>query len=107
VVFQITYAHGQKAANYEPDFPSRPANEMLICEVKAANELADPIVKAKAAATRVWIGAANAVAKDTGRKPWRYALIPHVAVTEAATLDGLVSTYGQTAAPDRTAIRSA
>jgi type III restriction enzyme len=98
-VFQITYAHGQKAANYEPDFLIETETEMLICEVKAANELEDPIVKTKAAATRVWIGAANAVAKDTGRKPWQYALIPHVAVTESATLAGLMSTYGQTPAP--------
>jgi type III restriction enzyme len=95
-VFQITYAHGQRAASYEPDFLVETASEMLICEVKAANELADPLVQAKAAATRVWIGAANAVAKDTGRKTWRYTLIPHDAVTNAATLDGLVGTYGQT-----------
>ena len=53
----------------------------------------------KAGATRVWIGAANTVAKDTGRKPWRYALIPHDAVDAAATLDGLMGRFGQTAAP--------
>jgi len=98
-VFQITYAHGQKAANYEPDFLIDTETGMLICEVKAANELEDPIVKAKAAATRVWIGAANAVAEGTGRKLWRYALIPHDSISESATLAGLMSTYGQMPAP--------
>jgi type III restriction enzyme len=86
-VFQISYARGNK---YEPDFLVETATEMLICEVKAANELADLIVQSKATAARTWIGAANAVAKDTGRKPWRYALIPHDAVTETATLAGLI-----------------
>lgn len=75
------------------------ASEMLICEVKAASELDEPVVKAKAAATRVWIGAANMVAKDKSRKPWRYALIPHDAVTASATLGCLMSRYGQTPAP--------
>ena len=90
-VFQITYTRGDR---YEPDFLVETATEMLICEVKAANEVADPIVQAKATAARTWIGAANAVAKEMKRKPWRYALIPHDAVTEAATLAGLVAMYG-------------
>ncbi len=63
-VFQITYALGQKSASYEPDFLVETDTEMMICEVKAANELADTVVRAKAAAARVWIGAANMVAKD-------------------------------------------
>lgn len=90
-VFEITYARGDK---YQPDFLVETATEMLICEVKAANEVQDPIVQAKATAARTWIGAANTVAKELGRKPWRYALIPHDAVTEAATLAGLIKTYG-------------
>jgi type III restriction enzyme len=90
-VFQITYARGSK---YEPDFLVETAREMLICEVKAANELQDPIVKAKAEAARTWIGAANAIAKEQGRKSWRYALIPHDAITANATLEGLINIYG-------------
>lgn len=93
-VFEITYARGAK---YEPDFLVETATEMLICEVKAANEIEDPIVQAKAKAARTWVGAANAVAKDVQRKPWRYVLIPHDAITEASTLHGLASTYEQAA----------
>lgn len=65
-VFQITY---QRGANYEPDFLIETTRQMLICELKAANEMQDTIVLAKANAARTWIGAANAVAKETGRKP--------------------------------------
>lgn len=89
-VFEITYTRGDR---YQPDFLVETTTEMLICEVKAANEINDPIVQAKAAAARAWIGAANAVAKEMKRKSWRYALIPHDVVTEAATLAGLVNTY--------------
>ncbi len=90
-VFEITYTRGDR---YQPDFLVETATEMLICEVKAVNELSDPIVQAKATAARTWVGAANTVAMEMKRKPWRYALIPHDAVTEAATLAGLVNTYG-------------
>jgi type III restriction enzyme len=90
-VFEITYRQGDK---YQPDFLVETTNEMLICEVKAANELQDPIVIAKAEAARTWVQAANTVAKEKGRKPWRYALIAHDAITESATLSGLVNRYG-------------
>jgi type III restriction enzyme len=94
-VFQITYQRGSK---YEPDFLVETATQMLMCEVKAANEMQDAMVQAKANAARTWVDAANAVAKETGRKPWRYALIPHHAVAENATLQGLLSAYAQTPA---------
>jgi type III restriction enzyme len=91
-VFEITYTRGEK---YQPDFLVETATEMLICEVKAANELQDPIVQAKAAAARAWVDAANTVAKEQGRKPWRYALIPHDAITASATLAGLINVHGR------------
>lgn len=90
-VFEITYSRGDK---YQPDFIVETDKEMLICEVKAANELQDPIVQAKAEAARTWIGAANTVAKEMKRKPWKYALVPHTDINESATLAGLVNRYG-------------
>jgi type III restriction enzyme len=90
-VFEISYARGER---YQPDFVVETSTEMLICEVKASNEMEDSIVQAKAVAARTWIGAANTIAREMQRKSWRYALIPHDAVTEAATLDGLMRTYG-------------
>jgi type III restriction enzyme len=91
-VFEITYDRGAK---YQPDFLVETASEMLICEVKAANQLSDPIVLAKAEAACTWVGAANQVAKEMGRKPWRYALIPHTAVTQSANLAGLVNQHAR------------
>lgn len=95
-VFEIAYTRGDK---YQPDFLVETSDEMLICEVKAANEIADPIVQAKATAARTWVGAANQVAGGAGRKSWRYALIPHDAITEAATLAGLTRTYAMQPIP--------
>jgi type III restriction enzyme len=90
-VFNVTYARGH---NYEPDFLVETAAEMLICEVKASNEMNNPVVQTKAKAAREWVKAANTVAADAGRKPWRYALIPDHAIAHNATLEGLFTKYG-------------
>jgi type III restriction enzyme len=37
---------------------------------------------------RIWFGA-------DGGKPWRYVLIPHDAIAENLTLDGLAARFGQ------------
>ena len=93
--FEIHYARGSA---YEPDFLVETIDEMLICEIKARTELDDATVKAKAAAAREWVKAANTVAAESGRKPWRYALIPHDEVNGSATLDGLMARFGQAVA---------
>lgn len=91
--FDIHYAKGSL---YQPDFLVETDREMLICEVKARNELDDPIVKAKASAARLWVAEANKIASEMGKKLWRYALIPHDSITESSTLEGIVSRFGQT-----------
>jgi type III restriction enzyme len=88
--FHIDYRRGEQ---YEPDFVVETTREMLICEIKARNQLEDPIVEAKAKAARTWVGYANEHARDNGGKPWRYVLIPHDAVTASASLAGLVASY--------------
>jgi type III restriction enzyme len=67
---------------------------MLICEIKAKNEMDDPVVKAKARATAMWVAEANKIAEEMHKKPWRYLLIPHDAVISSATLAGLKAKYG-------------
>jgi type III restriction enzyme len=89
--FDIYYAKGN---TYQPDFLVETTDEMLICEVKARNELDDPIVKAKSKAACLWVDEANKIAKDMGKKHWGYLLIPHDAVTANATLAGLVAKFG-------------
>lgn len=91
--FDIYYA---KANTYQPDFLVETDKEMMICEVKARNELDDPVVKAKAKATCLWVDEANKIAQESGKKRWRYLLIPHDAVIASATLSGLVAKYGLT-----------
>ena len=88
--FQIDYRRGER---YEPDFVVETATEMLICEIKARNQLQDPTVEAKAKAARTWVSYANDHAKQNDGKPWRYVLIPHDAVAENASLAGLVASF--------------
>lgn len=86
--FRIDYRSGE---SYEPDFVVESKTRMLVCEVKARNELEDPIVKAKAAAATKWCATANQHAG--GAKPWTYLLIPDDQITGSATLDGLAAKF--------------
>lgn len=90
--FRIEYSAGQ---SYEPDFVVETDTEKFIVEIKAKNEVADPVVLAKAKAARKWIHHANNHAKETGEKPWTYVLVPHDAVKPSATLKSLTSTFSQ------------
>lgn len=65
----------------------------LIAEIKAENEMADPIVREKARAAAEWIKHANEFADEGDGKHWRYALIPDRALTENATLAGLTGRF--------------
>lgn len=86
--FRIDYRSGE---SYEPDFVVETKTKMLICEVKAKNELEDPIVKAKAAAATKWCKTATEHAG--GAKPWTYLLIPDEQITGNATLNGLAAKF--------------
>ena len=88
--FQIEYQPGKP---YEPDFIIERAEEMVILEVKAANELADPIVIEKSRAARAWIEHANVFAREDEGKRWCYALVPDTSITQSATIAGLLAVY--------------
>lgn len=92
--FRIEYAAGQA---YEPDFVVETDKNKFIVEIKAKNEISDPVVQAKARAARKWVHYANEHARDTGGKPWTYVLVPHDAVKPSATLAFLVASYAQAA----------
>jgi type III restriction enzyme len=92
--FRIEYAAGQ---SYEPDFVVETDKEKFIIEIKAKNEVNDPIVLTKAKAARKWIHHANNHAGETGGKSWTYVLVPHDAVKPSATLTSLVASYAQAA----------
>lgn len=88
--FRIDYRSGEA---YEPDFVVETKTNMLICEVKAKNELDDATVKAKAAAAIKWCKTATEHAPGGGTKPWVYLLIPDDQIRANSTLDGLVAKY--------------
>ena len=88
--FQISYRSGD---SYEPDFVVETKDRALILEVKARNELDDPIVQAKAAAAAKWCKTANSHAQVAKSKSWNYALVPDDQITGAATLDGLLAKF--------------
>ncbi len=86
--FRIDYRSGE---SYGPDFVVETKTKMLICEVKAKNELEDPTVKAKAAAATKWCKTATEHAG--GAKPWTYLLIPDEQIAGNATLNGLAAKF--------------
>lgn len=88
--FRIEYQPGKP---YEPDFVVETSAEKLIVEVKAQNQMTDPTVQEKARAATEWVKHANQFAAEGGGKPWRYALIPDSAITESATVAGLLARY--------------
>ncbi|MGZ2439372.1 DEAD/DEAH box helicase [Sinorhizobium medicae] len=88
--FRIDYRSGE---GYEPDFVVETKTKMLICEVKAKNELDDPVVRAKAAAATKWCKTATLYSPGSGTKPWAYLLIPDEQITGSSTLDGLLAKF--------------
>lgn len=89
--FRIEYQPGKP---YEPDFVVETGGGKLIVEIKASNQMDDATVKEKARAASEWVKHANEFAAEGDGKPWRYALVPDNAITESATLAGLIGRYG-------------
>lgn len=88
--FPVYYASD---ASYEPDFVVETKTAKLLCEAKAANEMTAEDVLAKAQAAAEWCIHATDHAKANGGKPWTYLLIPHDAITDNKTIQGLTATY--------------
>lgn len=78
---------------YEPDFVAEATAAKYLIEVKRDDEIADPIVLAKASAATVWCEHATEHALKHGAKPWKYLLIPASAVAENKSLAGFAATY--------------
>ena len=99
--FHIYYAGGTP---YEPDFVVETKTAKLICETKVKKEIASDEVKDKAKAAVEWCEHRHQTRESqVGGKPWSYLLIPHDAVDEAKTLQGLATAF--TRKPEKTAIK--
>ena len=92
--FQIFYRQGADHLEYQPDFVAETADTIYMLEPKAGNQLDDPVVLAKKEVAFGWCRNASEHAKSYGGKPWRYVLMPHDAVAENMSLDGLAARYG-------------
>jgi len=55
----------------------------------------NPDVQTKAAAASKWCKTANAHVSAGNGRPWSYALLPDDQIAGVATLDGLMSRFGQ------------
>lgn len=91
--FQLFYKHGASQLEYQPDFVAETPTEILMLEPKRKADLQDPVVIAKADAARLWCERASVYGLVHGGKPWKYVLIPHDAIAENVTLDGLLAAY--------------
>jgi type III restriction enzyme len=62
-------------------------------EPKASNQMQDPEVLAKRDVAVEWCRHATQHAASCGGKPWTYLLIPHDAIAENMTIEGLSRQY--------------
>jgi type III restriction enzyme len=67
---------------------------IYMLEPKASNQMDDEFVLAKKEAAIKWCRNASEYAGTNGGKPWRYVLIPHNAIAQNMTLDGLAKQFG-------------
>jgi type III restriction enzyme len=88
---------------YEPDFIVETKDSKLICETKAAKDMKTAEVQEKAKAAVRWCDYATTHERQVGGKPWEYLLIPHDAVNEAKTIQGLGAAF--TLKPEKAAVK--
>ncbi|PIQ96122.1 MAG: type III restriction endonuclease subunit R [Nitrospinae bacterium CG11_big_fil_rev_8_21_14_0_20_56_8] len=91
--FQLFYKQGADHLEYQPDFVAETKDCIYMLEPKARNQMDDPIVLAKKEAAEKWCRQASDYARGHGGKSWKYVLIPHDAIAENMTLEGLGKQY--------------
>ncbi len=91
--FQIFYKNGADVAEYQPDFVAEAKNAIYMIEPKMKSQLESAEVLAKKDAAVLWCARASEHATAHGAKPWKYALVPHDAIAENMTLEGLAKQF--------------
>jgi len=91
--FQIYYRDGANHREYQPDFVAETDATIYMLEPKMRKELEDSAVLAKREVAVSWCANASAHARSHGGKPWMYLLIPHDAIAENMTLNGLANQF--------------
>lgn len=85
--FDITYKYNGIEHQYEPDFVVETSNCCYLIEVKARNEMDNPIVLAKKDRALEYCRIASNWCLANGHKPWKYLLIPHDLVSQTTSFD--------------------
>lgn len=91
--FQITYKWSPDPREYQPDFVAETDNTIYMMEPKARGEMEDEEVIAKRDVAVTWCKQASEYAASNGGKPWKYLLIPHDAISENMTVQGLADRF--------------
>jgi type III restriction enzyme len=91
--FQLFYRSGIDHLEYQPDFVAEMFDRVLMLEPKASNQMTDTEVLAKRDVAVEWCKRASEYVLTYGGKPWTYALIPHDAIADNMTIEGLVAQY--------------
>ena len=93
--FQIYYRSGSDHLEYQPDFAAEGDDCIYMLEPKASREMGDPDVLAKRTAATKWCQLASNHASDYEGKPWKYVLIPHEAIGDNMTINGLADRFAR------------
>ena len=91
--FQIYYRWQGEHPEYQPDFVAETDDLIYMLEPKMSTQMTDPQVLAKKEVAVQWCQQASDYMQQHGGKPWRYLLIPHDAIAENMTLQGLCDRY--------------
>jgi len=90
--FQIYWDRQSK--KYEPDFVVETADKIYLVEIKASKEMTNSEVLQKAEAAMIYCQQATEHAQKTGKKEWKYLLVPHDAVKGNVTFGHLEGEFG-------------
>ena len=92
--FQIYYRWNGEHPEYQPDFVAETDHTTYMLEPKMSTQMTDPQVLAKKEVAMKWCQQASDYMQQHGGKPWVYVLIPHDAIAENMTLEGLAERFG-------------
>ncbi|MEG4283488.1 DEAD/DEAH box helicase family protein [Microcoleus sp. A006_D1] len=91
--FQLYYKWHGDYREYQPDFVAETEEVIYMLEPKARNEMDNPQVLAKKDVAVQWCQYASDYMLNHGGKSWQYVLIPHDAIKENMTLQGISDRY--------------
>lgn len=89
-LYQFSIYWNNNSQTYQPDFIAETDDCIYMIETKAANELEDAEVQAKAAAALQYCKYATEYTAENGGKPWKYVLIPHDKIAKNNSFKGIV-----------------